>query len=91
MLKDGRGHFGGILKGTGVGCAGMNGEGVGIWLEDLPAVITSSSRLSLPPDTVFQGEFEDLSSHVGFGVNLTMWDRSPWRRRKGCFRLAGGV
>uniref|UniRef100_A0A287AFV8 Pleckstrin homology and RhoGEF domain containing G3 n=1 Tax=Sus scrofa TaxID=9823 RepID=A0A287AFV8_PIG len=49
MLKDGRGHFGGILKGTGIGCAGMNGEGVGIWLEDLPAVITSSNLPGASP------------------------------------------
>lgn len=74
MLRDGRGHSWGTFRGTG-DLVSLDGVGVGIWLWEFGCClpITSFSRLPLPQHRVFQDEFEDLSSTLGFGVNLAIW------------------
>ena len=56
---------------------------MGIWLEGLAALCLSPLGSHFPSQTVSSG-FGDLSSNLGFEVNLAIWGDTQWRGRKGC-------
>lgn len=79
MLREGRGHSWGTLKGTG-DLVSQDGVGMGSgWrVRLLPPYRLFLYRLPLPQHRVVQDDFDDLSSNLGLGVDLTIWGSAQW-------------